>query len=469
MKLNRLIQASVAALAAVVATATPSITSAHIDESLQPAADLSISAEPRASGLAWIISVKADHVLHHPLATVNHIKVRISAETLDPGVRLPGVRLNVSPINNQNDVLDWYDGFSKEWTITELPRDGTPAEAIVWPPVFPRAIRSGETTIVRVTAEVIGSHPTEPMGFQGNNTLELFYTGGLFSHGDAGIDGIAVSDRSPAVGGTTTFTVRAENEGGGYSIGGRPLGHGDFDNRQFSVEVAVELSPGLAFAGTQTPPSGTNFSATTGIWEIGTLEAGYANAESFPVMVSLTEDSLEDLPLEERCLTARITQAVPWFASDLSKRENDEATMCLGEGKERPLIINRFASALSLFDFYPCVGVNLRPCTNDDTLELVAAVGFRVLDPNEFIINIKDIPGRQSTSNPSWNDRVVVPPPSGVPGTHPRVGVEGRAAGPDRNRAGRRSTAGHPQIRLRLARVGGRRAHRHDEGGRHLF
>ena len=36
---------------------------------------------------------------------------------------------------------------------------------------------------------------------------------------------------------------------------------------------------------------------------------------SLPVAVNLTADSLADLPLEERCLTAKVISAVPGFAS----------------------------------------------------------------------------------------------------------------------------------------------------------
>ena len=82
--------------------------------------------------------------------------------------------------------------------------------------------------------------------------------------------------------------------------------------------------------------------------------------------VNLTADSLADLPLEERCLTAKVVNAVPWFANDPFKRQNDTATACLG----KELLSS---GAMDLIDFYPCINDTSTPCTSTGTLELVVA------------------------------------------------------------------------------------------------
>ena len=103
--------------------------------------------------------------------------------------------------------------------------------------------------------------------------------------------------------------------------------------------------------------------------------------------VNLTADSLADLPLEERCLTAKVVSAVPWFTNDPLKRQNDTATACLGKTLFR-------SGAMDLIDYYPCIGATSTPCTSADTLELVATrrVGdqFEHLQPESFIVHVPD-------------------------------------------------------------------------------
>ena len=137
---------------------------------------------------------------------------------------------------------------------------------------------------------------------------------------------------------------------------------------------------------------------------MGTLEPGSSNAISFPVAVSLTtSESLSELPLEKRCLTAEVVSAVPWFASDISKRENDVAIMCLG--KEPALLLDE--GEITLFDFYPCVGVTSAPCTSDNTLELVVvgeSLGAgRIVQPDELFLHNADWRFRGTKSKPTWS------------------------------------------------------------------
>ena len=258
------------------------------------------------------------------------------------------------------------------WTIPSLMPTLSEPTVRIYPPRL-GTIPQYTTSIIRVTGEIIGSDPAEPPGFQSNNTVEIWYVGGQNSDGDVGVNITGISDRSPEPGRATTFTIKAENYFHRlqfpYSVSYRSR---DFRNELYGVRVKIELSPGLAFAGTPTPPSGTTFNATTGIWNVGTLEHGSDNAKSFPVAVNLTSDSLGDLPLEERCLTAKITSAVPWFGSDPWKRQNDTASACLGDGPELSPMTR---GELVLFNVHDCVGVTSYPCTSADTLEILAKLG----------------------------------------------------------------------------------------------
>ena len=181
---------------------------------------------------------------------------------------------------------------------------------------------------VRLYAEIIETDPAEPPGFQFNNATEHWGTNRTDWHtdGDTAV-GVSISDRFPPVEGATTFMVYAGN------FPGDRFSSADSTSIQHDAQIDISLSPGVDFAETQPQaPSGTTFDPATGIWNVGALAVPgqTGNVRSLPVTVNLSNDSLADLPLEERCLTAKVLRAMPWFAFDRSKRGNDTATVCLG-------------------------------------------------------------------------------------------------------------------------------------------
>ena len=269
---------------------------------------------------------------------------------------------------------------------------------------------------MRLYAKIVESSPAEEApAYQYNNDTEHWGLDGNFAHkwltnGDTAV-GVGVSDRFPQPAEGTTFTVHAANFERGAQSG---FTSASYNNTQVDVEVKISLSAGLAFAGTQPQePAGTRFDPSTGIWDVGTLPVhapGTANplVLRLPVAVTLSNDSLADLPLEERCLTAEVTNAVPWP----SKRENDTATVCLGDEPKIPLR----EGDVSLFYLYDCTVAESTPCTSEDTVELVVqADRTRVtlpgvgrvddfdhrgevvfLQPESVIVQVRDPEGRQS-------------------------------------------------------------------------
>ena len=244
-----------------------------------------------------------------------------------------------------------------------------------------------------MTAKITDTVPDEPPGYQFNNATDHWImvaqhhlqgstrAFSRYTNSDTGVRIFRISDQLPQAGGATTFTV------GAFTVTGDTPG-GTFDEQdhaQLDVQVRISLSPGLAFAPTQQPPGNTTFNPSTGIWDIGELrDGGITRPLEFPVAVDLTNYSLVDLPLEERCLTAEVVRAVPWWEFVPSKRENDIRTTCLGEPK---LLVT--GGDFVLFDFYPCVGVTSGPCTSADTLELLATV-----DPGIYANPSIDLHGR---------------------------------------------------------------------------
>ena len=344
-----------AALAIALLAVTPAggrtVLAQPVDDTLHPALDLSIVVENYADArvTAWRITVENNPVGRHPGAVARRVEVKI--------------------------VLTDHAGATSAtmWTIQSLGPGDKVTRRVDRPSTYHHL---DPLKIVGLYAEVIESDPGEPPGFQFNNASEHWGNTKVewLTDGDTAV-GVRISDRFPPVGGGTTFTVEAANfPGDRYGFPASSLA----THTQLDVQLEISLSPGLAFAGTPQAPDGTTFDPATGIWDVGTLERtrGAADRRSLPVAVNLTADSLADLPLEERCLTAKVVRAVPWFAFDRSKRENDTATVCLGEDP-KVLLTNGY---IELFDFFDCVGRDTFICTGEDTLELVAAASRKEID-----------------------------------------------------------------------------------------
>ena len=306
-----------------------------------PAFDLSIVSEDTNSPCGQIIIVK-NNVVGDQGVDVSFVRVEIVV-TDGGGATSTAIR-TIRGLPAGNDRLLTGESFPAPRNLTSSSRP------------------------VRIDARIIESVPAEPLAFRFNNAAEplwglrsrdFFY----FTNGDTGI-GVSVSDRFPPKGATTTFTVHATNFPGGE------LGGCNYLHTQHDVQVAISLSPGLTFTGTQPQaPSGTTFSTSTGMWNVGTLEEREGNKRiilSLPVAVTLSNVGLTSLPLEELCLTAEVVSAAPWS----SRRQNDTATVCLGE--DPPVVLT--SGDASLFYFHDCVGSTSTPCTSADTLEMFLSV-----------------------------------------------------------------------------------------------
>ena len=225
--------------------------------------------------------------------------------------------------------------------------------------------------------------------------------------GDAGVD-VTVDNRVPQEGGRVVFGVRDVSSSGiGYVAG---LGESAARNRINSVplgtKVSINVSEGLQFAPGLQPPMGTTFDDDTMIWDVGnTLVAVHAPTLDVPVVVSQSP-SLAELPLERRCLTAEVVEALPAYELDPRWRLNDVFTLCLGQ---RPAVISD--GEVALWWFHDCVIDTNYPCGAKEGIELFASVncaehdaqgseqycrgGTRVyIDPQRLIVQVKDLGGR---------------------------------------------------------------------------
>ena len=383
-----------------------------VDNPLPPLADLSIAYDYSTSPGWWLLTVRNNTVGRHPSVTASLVKVRV--------------------------VFGAVNGYQETriWEIRDLPPRGIATREYRSPlsgaPHWPTRAGANAPSLfpMLLHAEIIETDPVEPPGFQHNNATEGWVMAvrvigrttdsydGYYTHGDISVGVGGISDRFPQEGGATAFTVTARNRPGnlpfsrGVSCGGG--GRPDCEDTLLDVQVKIRLSPGLAFAADQQAPDGTTFDPATGIWDVGTLEY---NAQrpiilALPVAVNLA-GSLADLPLEERCLTAEVVRAVPWFALQRNKRENDTVTQCLGAP---PLLLAQ--GEIALFHFLDCVGVTSTPCTSADTLELVVAGtggGVKYRQPEEVTVHIRDPAGRHAgkwrTGKSRYHDSAIVDTP----------------------------------------------------------
>lgn len=308
---------------------------------------------------------------------------------------------------------DVQEVATETWKITGLAR-GSAERRFVVPNFDVSLLRGRPVGALRMHAEIVETDPPESPGFQYNNAVDDWrMSGGIhgehYTDGDAGVRIAGIGNRFPQAGGTTTVTVRSRNT----PTGREGLTDAFSQDSQYDVQVAISLSPGLVFAETQqqaqflnpggikpAPLAATTFNpvpgSDTAIWDVGTLRwhsaIGVSDAWTLPVAVQLTDDSLADLPLEERCLTATVVRVNPWFEFVPVKRQNDVVTACLGDG---PLMLAR-GGEIALFDLFPCVGITSDPCTGTDTLELVATLASptRSVEPDRVVVQVQDPNGR---------------------------------------------------------------------------
>ena len=203
------------------------------------------------------------------------------------------------------------------------------------------------------------------------------------------------------------------------------------------IAVRVELSRGLEFKRGWTPPAEFVTDGRSATWApepIGTTRnIDNPSLRHIEIQTALTSDSLEDIPLEERCITAWVTESIPPPDPDYIL---GSLRQCLGDDPK--VLIN--SGEIDLLTVYPCVGVSpiAYPCrdadgngTVDNGLELVvrdyvqlqpvlrrSGIGrnegpYRrhveggppvLLRPESVVVQVKDPEGRRVSSGKIvWN------------------------------------------------------------------
>ena len=218
---------------------------------------------------------------------------------------------------------------------------------------------------------------------------------------------LSVDDLRPAAGGAVDFDLTAQNRSVGTS-----LAHDDH-NIVTDVNVMVELSDGLKFKEGWSPPvefvrSGSQ-SAT---WQPAIIgpRGGFKRSDQpdhreIEIQVQLTSDSLDAIPLEERCITARVADSIPPPDPDYAL---GSLAQCLGD--DPPLLFEQ--GTLQWFTPFPCVdadgtAITSYPCDASDTTSEIAVIAVAdsgTLDP-DF---------RKQGVGRSSNEKVMLLPEKGI-------------------------------------------------------
>ena len=250
---------------------------------------------------------------------------------------------------------------------------------------------------------------------------------------------LSVDDLRPAAGGDVDFDLTARNQNDSAVLAS------PYINAIADIDIRVELSKGLEFKSEQawTRPSGFVTSGQSATWQPEAVDVKGGNTRpdfrEIEIKAQLTSDTLEEIPLEERCITARVAGSKPppspdYVRGSLKQCLGDDPPVLLEEGSAAFLtsfpciddahtdahqcesvpgvavaarLPSRHADYVESDDFY----ANLRSRGVGRTDELTGTGGRELtafVDPESVFIQVKDPEGRvrdthaHSVSDVSW-------------------------------------------------------------------
>ncbi len=313
------------------------------------------------------------------------------------------------------------------WVIGNIP-PGSASEKLV----FRTSLHSGHTSTGRIgsiRAEASSFSP-EPDVLLDNNVKKFYSyadtTSGASLHMRRNWLALllSVDDLRPAAGGDVNFGLTAYNAQGGG---------GDTINLIADAKVKVELSDGLEFKSGWTPPSTfVKSDSQSATWsppdtDVRGSDDTFPRSQEIGIQTQLTSDTLADIPLKDRCITARVEDSKPppsprYFLSSLTECLGDDPPVLLEEGSVAfltsfPCIDDSHTDAHQC-ESVPGVAVAARlPSRHSDyvesddfqtnlisqgvgrTDEYVGTNRTVFLDPESVFIQVKDPEGRVQDSN----------------------------------------------------------------------
>ena len=177
---------------------------------------------------------------------------------------------------------------------------------------------------------------------------------------------LSATDLHPEAGGAVNFTLNATNRG---------IAVGDLNNSVnliTDIEIGITLSRGLQFNPSWTPPSELAISGQSATWRPSDVDLHSGNdrpnSRSIIIETKLTTDTLENIPLRHRCISAHVSDSTPPptlgypFAS---------LNQCLGS--DPPVLFQE--GPIALFTSFPCTATKgPHQCRTDSGIAVAARV-----------------------------------------------------------------------------------------------
>ncbi|MCY4388955.1 MAG: hypothetical protein OXC18_17830 [Desulfurellaceae bacterium] len=331
--------------------------------------------------------------------TAYAVKVVIEADnvSLDPTSNSPPGKIAGPPIGS----VALRDA-KLIWSIDRLPGKTSHAYTVI-----PAKWASG-IQVVQYVATASSRGALEPAH---NNRAEVWQvrrTGNFDAAKPGYAVSVAVDDRFPQSGGSTTFTVKA-------SITAQK----DASAHLRDARVALDLPAGLTFSTPTPPPTGT-YDPNTGIWTIGDWHlTGSPPTKAHSLTLTATRGA--NTVLNEQCVTAEISAKPPEPIRPTvdSQTADNRTTVCLGAPPDELVLFQ--SGEVELWTPYPCVSKTTHPCTTADTVEVVTVTTIEKWGSGQIIksspekvnvfIQVDPAKGRtvdthaQSVSTVSWQTK----------------------------------------------------------------
>ncbi len=263
----------------------------------------------------------------------------------------------------------------------------------------------GQIGVITATAE---SDQPEPDFLLGNNELAVYSfakTAGVSLHMPYNRLALLLSadDLRPGVGGDVDFTLSANSLNPKISQGTTLIG---------GIKIKVKLSDGLVFKSDWTPPDTFVISDTdnqSATWTPADVETN--DPQEVVIETQLTSDSLDDIPLEERCITAWVVDSLPPPSPDYAL---GSLKQCLGD--DPPLLLEE--GSVAFLTSFPCTAdAGPHQCQSTPGVAVAARLPSRHADyvqSNDFDANLRSHGVGRSDEHASGQHRAVFVDPESV-------------------------------------------------------
>ncbi len=223
----------------------------------------------------------------------------------------------------------------------------------------------GSSGLIGVITAAASSDQSEPAVLLANNVTTLYeysYNKRSTLHMDGSMLALllSVGDLRPDAGGDVKFGLTADNLNEAQPSGG------SYVNLIGDIEIKVELSDGLQFK-TGWTGEGIETSGRSATWrpkpvdsKIDNLFLSFPRSREIEIQTQLTSDTLDKIPLEERCITARVTDSKPPPSPDYAL---GSLKQCLGD--DPPLLFTE--GSIGILTPFPCIGDVNHICRDQDS------------------------------------------------------------------------------------------------------